>query len=54
MEEYVDTIDLKPYSSNLISMLLRKIDKEYGQKKANETIDIFDLESLGYSKLGTS
>tara|TARA_R100001244_G_scaffold129074_1_gene100248 strand:- start:314 stop:529 length:216 start_codon:yes stop_codon:yes gene_type:complete len=51
IESYVDTIDVAPYSSNLISMALRIIDKNYGKDKANETIDIFDLETLGYNKV---
>ena len=51
IESYVDTIDVAPYSSNLISISLRIIDKNYGKDKANETIDIFDLETLGYNKV---
>jgi len=51
IESYVDTIDVAPYSSNLISMALRIIDKNYGKDKANETIDIFDMETLGYNKV---
>jgi len=49
--EYVKTIDIKPYSSNLISMTLQKIDKEHGREKASETIDLLNLESLGYKKI---
>jgi len=49
--EYVKTIDIKPYSSNLISMNLQKIDKEHGREKASETIDLLNLESLGYKKI---
>jgi hypothetical protein len=51
IESYVDTIDVAPYSSNLISMSLRIIDKNYGKDKANETIDMFELETLGYNKV---
>ena len=51
IERYVDTIDVAPYSSNLISMSLRIIDKNYGKDKANETIEIFELETLGYNKV---
>ena len=51
IREYVKTIDIKPYSSNLITMTLQKIDKEYGRKKASQTIDLLNLESLGYKKI---
>ena len=51
IESYVDTIDVAPYSSNLISISLRIIDKNYGKDKANETIDMFELETLGYNKV---
>ena len=51
IREYVKTIDIKPYSSNLISMTLQKIDKEHGREKASETIDLLSLESLGYKKI---
>tara|TARA_R100001015_G_C4481989_1_gene62222 strand:- start:294 stop:494 length:201 start_codon:yes stop_codon:yes gene_type:complete len=50
IKEYVETIDIKPYSSNLITLTLRQIDKNFGVEKASETIDIFDLETLGYRK----
>ena len=51
IKSYVDTIDVAPYSSNLISISLRIIDKNYGKDKANETIEIFELETLGYNKV---
>jgi len=51
IREYVKTIDIKPYSSNLISMTLQKIDKEHGREKVSETIDLLSLESLGYKKI---
>ena len=50
IKEYVETIHIKPYSSNLISMTLQKIDKEFGIDEASKTIEIFNLETLGYRK----
>ena len=50
IQEYVETIHIKPYSSNLISLTLRTIDKEFGVDEASKTIDIFNLENLGYRK----
>jgi len=50
IKEYVETIHIKPYSSNLISMTLQKIDKEFGVNEASKTIEIFNLETLGYRK----
>tara|TARA_R100001443_G_scaffold12138_1_gene21640 strand:- start:71 stop:262 length:192 start_codon:yes stop_codon:yes gene_type:complete len=50
IQEYVNTIHIKPYSSNLISLTLRQIDEKFGVEKASETIDIFNLETLGYRK----
>jgi hypothetical protein len=50
IQEYVETIHIKPYSSNLISLTLRQIDEKFGVEKASETIDILNLEILGYRK----
>ena len=51
IREYIKTIDVKPYSSNLITMTLQKIDKQHGREKASQTIDLLNLESLGYKKI---
>ena len=50
IENNVDTIDSAPYSSNLIGLGLSIIDRDYGREEASKTIDMFDLEDLGYSK----
>ena len=48
--ELVDTIDTKPFSSNLISLTLSQIDAKYGVSEASKTIDMFNLGAYGYSK----
>jgi hypothetical protein len=41
---------IKPYSHNIISMVLGAIAKFYGKEEANKAIDDFNLESLGWRK----
>ena len=41
-------VDLKPYSHNLVTMILQDIAKKYGNKEANQAIDDFDLTDLGW------
>lgn len=38
------------YSHNIISIVLRHISSEHGVKAANEAIEEFDLEDLGWEK----
>ena len=51
IEEEVPYIDIKPFSHNLIGLSLRQIANEFGQDRANEAIEHFDLEELGWSKV---
>ena len=51
IEEHVETIDSAPYSSNLIGLGLSIIARDYGRDEANFTIDVLNLEDLGYSKV---
>ena len=50
VEKESEFVDEKPYSHNIISLLLREIDSKFGKKAANETIEMYDLESLGWGK----
>lgn len=50
IEKEVEFVDVKPYSHNIISLILRTISKEFGYNKANEAIDAFSLKSLGWQK----
>ena len=51
IEKEVDYVDVKPYSHNIISIVLRQISEEFGQDRANEAIENFQLELLGWSKV---
>lgn len=48
IKKEVEFVDVKPYSHNIISLILRTISKEFGYNKANEAIDKFNLASLGW------
>tara|TARA_E500000318_G_scaffold110884_1_gene127563 strand:+ start:835 stop:1059 length:225 start_codon:yes stop_codon:yes gene_type:complete len=43
-------IDVKPYSHNIISLLLQAIADGWGQERANQTIEACKLEELGWHK----
>jgi hypothetical protein len=59
IEKEVDYIDVKPFSRNIVSLVLREISEEFGQDRANEAIEHFnlelfehfDLELFGWSKV---
>lgn len=51
IEKEVPYVDIKPYSHNIISLLLRQLSEEHGQWTANKAIDKFSLESMGWSKV---
>ena len=51
IDDEIDFVDIKPYSHNIISLVLKQISDKFGKNTANETIDHFDLESLGWKKL---
>lgn len=51
IEKEVDYIDVKPFSHNIVGLVLQEISKEFGQDRANEAIDHFNLELLGWSKV---
>ena len=41
-------IDIKPYSHNIISITLMKINKDFGKKYANIAIKKYNLENKGW------
>ncbi|MAB50954.1 hypothetical protein [Marinobacter sp.] len=49
MEE-IPFIDIKPYSHTIISLRLKMIYDEFGSDVANETIEEFRLDELGWEK----
>jgi len=49
--EEVPFIDVKPFSHNLVGMLLNMLAKQHGQEEANKAIDDYELEELGWSKV---
>ena len=51
IEKEVDYIDVKPFSHNIVGLVLQEISKEFGQDRANEAIDRFNLELFGWSKV---
>jgi len=51
IEKEVDYIDVKPFSHNIVGLVLQEISKEFGQDRANKAIDYFNLELFGWSKV---
>ncbi len=50
IKKEIKFIDIKPYSHNIVNLLLGMINKEYGQEETNKAIEDFELEDLGWSK----
>lgn len=50
IEEQVPWIDIKPYSHNIIGLLLSQIAEEYGKKAANKAIRDFGLDKKGWAE----
>jgi len=48
--EEADYVDIKPYSHNIIGLVLRQIDRDYGKSEANKAIEDYGLEDLGWRK----
>tara|TARA_B100001939_G_C16493660_1_gene426583 strand:+ start:332 stop:550 length:219 start_codon:yes stop_codon:yes gene_type:complete len=51
IEKEVDYIDVRPFSHNIVGLVLREISEEFGQDRANEAIEHFNLELFGWSKV---
>lgn len=47
----IDYVDIKPYSHNIIGFNLSKAAKRFGNDVANDIIEEFELEKLGWCKL---
>ena len=43
-------VDIKPYSHNIIGLLLRQISEKYGKEEANKAIDECKLRKHGWRK----
>ena len=41
-------VDVKPYSHNIIALMLEMVSNEYGQERANKLIVDLELEELGW------
>jgi len=49
IEENVDYVDVKPFSSNIIGLALRAIGEGYGESEAKKAVKDFGLDKLGWS-----
>jgi len=49
IEHEAQYVDIKPYSHNIITLILGQIAKEYGQPEANRAITDFALDMMGWS-----
>jgi hypothetical protein len=52
IEQNLETLDLKPYSANIISLRLASVARKLGKSKADQLIDDFGLEQHGWKKGG--
>ena len=43
-----NNVDVKPYSHNIIALMLEMVSNEYGQERANKLIVDLQLEELGW------
>lgn len=50
IEECLETLDLKPYSANIINLRLRSVATKIGNSEANRLIDELGLEEYGWKK----
>lgn len=51
IEKEVPYVDLKPYSHNIIGLVLSKINGTFGREEANKAIRDFGLEDLGWHQM---
>lgn len=51
IEKEVPYVDIKPYSHNIIGLVLMQISQQFGKEEANRAIEDFDLESMGWRKV---
>ena len=50
IKKEVPYVDIKPYSHNIIGLVLMQIAKEFGKGEDNKAIDDFGLVKLGWRK----
>ena len=50
IDKEVDYVGIKPYSHNIIGMTLLSCSKKFGNAVANDLIEEFGLERLGWQK----
>ena len=48
IEHNLETLDLKPYSANIINLRLASVARKLGKTKADELIKEFGLDHLGW------
>jgi len=51
IEGWLETLDVRPYSSNLIGLRLASVSRHCGKASANKLIDDFRLEQKGWKKV---
>lgn len=51
IDKEVDYVDIKPYSHNIIGLALQSAAEKFGHEVANDIIEEFELEDLGWSKV---
>lgn len=52
IEQNLETLDLKPYSANIISLRLASVARKIGKSEADKLIEEFGLEQHGWKKGG--
>jgi hypothetical protein len=52
IEQELEYINIKPYSSNIIGLRLASVARKCGKKTADGLIEEFGLETYGYHKGG--
>lgn len=51
IDAQVDYVNIKQYSHNIISVCLREAANKFGTAAANDLIEEFELEKLGWVKV---
>lgn len=51
IEGWLETLDVRPYSSTLIGLRLASVARHCGKVSANKLIDDFGLEQKGWKKV---
>jgi hypothetical protein len=51
IEGEAEDIDIKPYSHNIVGLLLGEVARRFGKAEANQCIVDFGLEAKGWSQV---